>query len=153
MKKTLLTVIFALIALGAVPAGYEHWTAEQFGAHEKELHKAMKDGLASKTIGSWGNHVLLKTRRESSSGQAEFHEKQADLIVIQSGQATIIVGGKIINGKTTAPNEIRGTSIEGGEKQSLKAGDVVHVPVKTPHQVLLEPGQTLDYIVLKVDSP
>ena len=80
------------------------------------------------------------------------HEKQADLIIIQSGQATIIVGGKIINGKTTAPNEIRGTSIEGGEKQSVKAGDVVHVPVKTPHQVLLESGQTLDYIVLKVDS-
>src|SRR5215469_1472290 len=70
----------------------------------------MKDGLSSKTIGNWGNHLLLKTRRESSSGQAEFHEKQADVIIIQSGQATIIVGGKIINGKTTAPNEIRGTS-------------------------------------------
>ena len=75
------------------------------------------------------------------------------MIIIQSGQATIIVGGKIINGKTTAPNEIRGTSIEGGEKQSLKAGDVVHVPVKTPHQMLLDAGQTLDYIVLKVDTP
>jgi hypothetical protein len=28
----------------------------------------------------------------------------------------------------------------------------VHVPVKTPHQVLLDAGQTLDYVVLKVDS-
>jgi hypothetical protein len=26
------------------------------------------------------------------------------------------------------------------------------VPAKTPHQVLLDPGQTLDYVVLKVDS-
>ena len=153
MKKTWLVLISAFLAFAAVPAGYEHWTAEQFGVHEKELHKAMKDGLSSKTIGNWGNHLLLKTRRESSNGQAEFHEKQADVIIIQSGQATIIVGGKIINGKTTAPNEIRGTSIEGGEKQSLKAGDVVHVPVKTPHQVLLDAGQTLDYIVLKVDTP
>jgi len=25
-------------------------------------------------------------------------------------------------------------------------------PLKTPHQVLLQPGQMLDYIVLKVDS-
>jgi mannose-6-phosphate isomerase-like protein (cupin superfamily) len=80
------------------------------------------------------------------------HENQADLIVVQSGHATIIVGGKILEGKTTAPNEIRGTSIEGGERQSLKAGDVLHVAPKTPHQVLLDPGQTLDYIVLKVDS-
>jgi hypothetical protein len=75
----------------------------------------MKNGLASETLGNWGNHLLLKTRREASSGQAEQHEKQADLIVVQSGQATIVIGGRILNGKTTAPNEVRGMSIEGGE--------------------------------------
>jgi uncharacterized RmlC-like cupin family protein len=152
MKNTFLVFIPILITASAVPAGYEHWTAEQFKTHEQALHKAMKNGLASETLGKWGNHLLLKTRREASSGQAELHEKQADLIVVQSGHATIIVGGRILNGKPTAPNEIRGTSIEGGEKQSLKAGDVVHVPAKTPHQVLLDSGQTLDYIVLKVDT-
>jgi len=152
MKKTLLLFVPALLAVAAAPAGFEHWTAEQFSAHEKALHRAMKDGLASETLGSWGNHLLLKTRRESSSGRAELHEKQADLIVVQSGQATIIVGGKILNGQTTAPNEIRGTSIEGGERQPLKAGDVVHVPVRTPHQVV-DTSQTFDYIVLKVDTP
>ena len=94
----------------------------------------------------------MKTRREASSGQSELHEKQADLIVVQSGQAAIVIGGKIVNGKTTAANEIRGTSIEGGERQALKTGDVVHVPAKTPHQVLLDAGQSLDYVVLKVDS-
>ncbi len=71
--------------------------------------------------------------------------------MVQSGQATIVIGGKIVNGKTTAPNEIRGTSIEGGERQALKAGDVVHVPVKTRRQVLLDAGQSLDYVVLKID--
>ena len=151
MKKTLLMFVSAFMAFAAVPAGYEHWTAEQFRAHEKALHKAMKDGLASETLGSWGNHLLLKTRREASSGRAELHEKQADLIIVQSGHATIIVGGKILNGQTTAPNEIRGTSIEGGERQALKAGDVVHVPVRTPHQVI-DTSQAFDYIVLKVDS-
>jgi mannose-6-phosphate isomerase-like protein (cupin superfamily) len=153
VKKSIPIFILLCAATGAVPDGYQHWTAEQLRTRQEALQKNMKNGLASETLANWGNHLLLKTRRESSSGQAEFHEKQADLIVIQSGQATIIVGGRIINGKTTAPNEIRGTSIEGGEKQSLKAGDVVHVPVKTPHQVLLDAGQTLDYIVLKVDAP
>jgi hypothetical protein len=43
-----------------------------------------------------GNHLLLKRRRETNSGQAEWHEKQADLIVVQSGQATIRIGGKIV---------------------------------------------------------
>ena len=152
MKKTSVTLIPLMMVVAAGPDGFDHWTAEQFATHEHALHKDMKNGLASETLGTWGNHLLLKTRREASSGQAELHEKQADLIVVQSGHATIIIGGRVLNGKTTAPNEIRGTSIEGGEKQSLKAGDVLHVPAKIPHQVLLDPGQTLDYIVLKVDS-
>jgi uncharacterized RmlC-like cupin family protein len=152
MKKTILTLLPMMMAIAAVPAGYDHWTAGQFATHEETLHKGMKNGLASETLGNWGNHLLLKTRREATSGQAELHEKQADLIVVQSGQATIVIGGRILNGKTTAPNEVRGTSIEGGARQSLQAGDVLHVPAKTPHQVLLDRGQTLDYIVLKVDS-
>ena len=152
MTKTFLMLVPVFMAIAAVPAGYDHWTAEQFKTRAEALHKTMNDGLASETLGHWGNHLLLKTRREGSTGQAELHEKQADLIVVQSGQAVIIIGGKIVDGKTTATNEIRGTSIEGGERQALKAGDVVHVPVKTPHQVLLDAGQTLDYVVLKVDS-
>jgi len=44
-----------------------------------------------------------------------------------------------------------GTSIEGGERQVLKAGDIVHVPIRTPHQVV-DTSQAFDYIVLKVDS-
>jgi mannose-6-phosphate isomerase-like protein (cupin superfamily) len=152
MKKTFLLLVPVFVAIAAVPAGYEHWTAEQFASHEQTLHKAVKDGLASETLGRWGNHLLLKSRREASSGQAELHETQADLLIVQSGGATIIVGGKVVGGKTSAPNEIRGTSIEGGEKHVLKAGDVLHIPAKTPHQVLLDPGQTLDYIVLKVDT-
>ena len=157
MIKPFLMLVPVFMAIAAAPAGYDHWTAEQFKTREEALHKTMKNGLASETLGHWGNHLLLKTRREASSGQAELtqaelHERQADLIVVQSGQATIIIGGKIINGKSTAVNEIRGTSIEGGTRQALKAGDIVHVPSKTPHQVLLGAGQTIDYVVLKVDS-
>ena len=152
MTKPFLMLVPVFMAIAAAPAGYDHWTAEQLKTREEALHKTMKNGLASETLGHWGNHLLLKTRREASSGQAELHERQADLIVVQSGQATIIIGGKIVNGKSTAVNEIRGTSIEGGTRQALKAGDIVHVPSKTPHQVLLDPGQTLDYVVLKVDS-
>ena len=63
-----------------------------------------------------------------------------------------LIGGKILDGKTTAPNEIRGTSIEGAELHPLKAGDVMHIPMKTPHQVMLETGQTIDYLAIKVDA-
>src|SRR6266849_1131942 len=104
MTKTFLMFVPVFMVIAAVPAGYDHWTAEQFRTREEVLRKTMKDGLASETLGHWGNHLLLKTHREASSGQAELHEKQADLIIVQSGDATLIVGGKIVGGRTTAPN-------------------------------------------------
>ena len=85
MKKTFLIFVPVLTLIAAVPAGYDHWTSEQFRTREEVLRKTTKHGLASETLGHWGNHLLLKTHREASSGQAELHEKQADLIVVQSG--------------------------------------------------------------------
>jgi hypothetical protein len=45
-----------LAPVAARPAGYDHWTVEQFAAHEEALHKGMKDGLAlpftRKSVGS-----------------------------------------------------------------------------------------------------
>ena len=140
MKRILLTLIPILMGAAAVPPGYEHWNGEQFVAHEEALHKSMKNGLASETLGNWGNHLRLKTRREASSGQAELHEKLADLIVVQSGHAAIVIGGRILDGQMAAPDEIRGTLIDGGERQSLNAGDILHIPAKTPHQVLVDSG-------------
>lgn len=35
--------------------------------------------------------------------------------------------------KTTAVGEVRGPSIDGGVRQKLWPGDIVHVPPKTPH--------------------
>ncbi len=28
----------------------------------------------------------------------------------------------------------------------------MHIPAKTPHQVMLEAGQTIDYVAVKVDA-
>jgi len=84
------------------------------------------------------------------SGEAELHEEFNDISVVQSGSGTLVVGGTIVNGRTTAPGEIRGPSIQGGEKRKLGPGDIVHVPPRTPHQVLLDPGQKLTYVVIKI---
>jgi hypothetical protein len=43
MKKTILTLISLLTAVAAGPAGYDHWTAEQFATHQEALHKGMKE--------------------------------------------------------------------------------------------------------------
>ena len=87
--------------------------------------------------------------RREGDGSAEVHETQVDVWIVQDGE---VVGGTMVEPKTVKPHEIRGTSIDGGEKQSLKAGDIVHIPVKVPHQLKIAPGKTFTYLVIKVDS-
>ncbi|MEJ7708986.1 MAG: hypothetical protein WKF84_03820 [Pyrinomonadaceae bacterium] len=79
------------------------------------------------------------------------HETKSDFFIVEGGEATLVVGGEIVGGKVSAPNEIRGTSIKGGEKRKLTPGDVVHIAPKLPHQLLIEPGKNFTYAVIKVD--
>src|SRR6267142_818752 len=67
--------------------------------------------------------------------------------------ATLAFGGEVVSPKTTAPNEVRGPSIKGGERKPLAAGDVVHIPAKVPHQLLVPAGKEFTYFVMKVDTP
>ena len=107
---------------------------------------------ATQTIGSYGSHSIVNAHREAS-GQAEIHENKADIMFIEGGEASIVIGGRVPDAKTTAPHEMRGSKIEGGERQIVRPGDILHIPAKTPHQFLLEPGQKIDYYTVKVVTP
>jgi mannose-6-phosphate isomerase-like protein (cupin superfamily) len=81
---------------------------------------------------------------------AELHETQADVFFVQSGSATLVYGGTVVDGKTTQPHEIRGPSIAGGMEKKLSAGDVVTIPAKTPHLLKIDPGNEFTYFFVKV---
>jgi mannose-6-phosphate isomerase-like protein (cupin superfamily) len=150
MKNNLMLLLFVLPVIGAEPAGYKYWSASELKGFAKTLApkvNALK--FASERLTDYGNHYTMMAHREGN-GEAEFHETESDLFVVTSGTATLLVGGTVQNGKTTAPNEIRGPSIEGGTRQKLSAGDIVHIPPKTAHQLMLEPGSQFTYFVLKV---
>jgi len=64
------------------------------------------------------------------------------------GHATLVVGGKLVDAKETAPGEIRGSGIEGGTDYLLEKGVVLTVPRNTPHWVRqTQPG--FRYFVVK----
>jgi mannose-6-phosphate isomerase-like protein (cupin superfamily) len=151
MRIQILMLGLILPLIGAEPAGYKHWTPAELKERTKALSpKIDAHKIATERLANFGNYHALAVHREGS-GQAEFHEHWADLFVVQSGSATLVVGGTIPNGKTTAPGEIRGPKIEGGTAQRLSSGDIVHVPAKTPHQFLFDPGTTeFDAFVLKI---
>lgn len=121
--------------------------------HSRDLQKPMpaKGNIALESLGNFGNHRANRIQRERS-GEAEIHQRAHDLLVIQSGEATLVTGGRVPGAKTTTPGELRGPSIEGGQQQKLAPGDVVHVPAGVPHQILLAPGAHLTYFAMKIDA-
>jgi mannose-6-phosphate isomerase-like protein (cupin superfamily) len=153
MRKFILFVAAAGMALGADPSGFVIWKSTELKGFEKKLAPKVDptNKVATLNLDKFDNHLTMVAHREAS-GQAELHENQADLFVVESGAATLIVGGKVVDGKTTGPGEIRGPSIEGGSKHAVGAGDIVHIPAKIPHQLTLDAGKQVTYFVLKVDT-
>lgn len=150
MRNWILMAAMAAVALGADPAGFIVWHSGDLKGFEKSLApKIDQNKVATQNLTTYSNHRSMIAHREGN-GQAEWHEHDADLFVVQTGEATLIVGGTIPNVKTTAPGEKRGASIDGGTKQKLSAGDIVHIPKATPHQLMVDTGKQFTYFALKV---
>lgn len=96
--------------------------------------------------GTGRNYMVHASRREKP-GMAEVHAKDTDVIYVLEGAATFVTGGTVVGGKTTALDEIRGASIQGGETRHLAKGDVIVVPEGTPHWFQEISGPLLYYVV------
>jgi glc operon protein GlcG len=90
--------------------------------------------------------------RRIQPGQAEIHTLDTDVIYVVDGSATLVTGGKAIDTKQIAPNEIRGSKIEGGQEHHLTKGDVIVIPNGVPHQFTAVTGE-LHYFVCKPTAP
>lgn len=148
-------IVVLLIAAAAAfpagdPAGFHVWKASQIDVIGKKLAtKLDAHKVGSESLVAVGNRSFSVAHREGS-GQVEWHAKVADILMIESGEATLVYGGEIVGGKTTEPGQIRGESIKGGTEILLGQGDVIHIPAKVPHQMKLAPGKTVTYFVAKV---
>ncbi|HTX37877.1 MAG TPA: hypothetical protein VME43_22765 [Bryobacteraceae bacterium] len=150
-KPLSLVLLFAGLALPAGdPPGFHFWPASELRGFSKSLAPKINDQkIATQQLATVGNYLFLMAHREGP-GQAEWHGKQADIMVVETGEATLIYGGSLVNGKTTQPNEMRAASISGGLRKRLGPGDVVTIPVRTPHQLIVEPGKEFTYLTVKV---
>ena len=131
----------------------DHWSPAvllERGAYLRKMAK-LGDGSASETLKEYPQHAAMLSFR-SRSGEAEVHERFADLFVVLAGAATLLTGGTVAEARVVAPGETRGTSIEGGTPQSLRQGDVAHVPAGTPHQMLLKGEDTVTCLVMKMQE-
>jgi mannose-6-phosphate isomerase-like protein (cupin superfamily) len=131
----------------------DHWPPAVLLERAAYLRKMAKlgDGSASETLKEYPQHAAMLSFR-SRSGEAEVHERFADLFVVLSGAATLVTGGSVTGARIVAPGETRGTTIEGGTPRNLRQGDVAHVPAGTPHQMLLKGENTIACLVIKVQE-
>lgn len=133
-------------------AAFDYWSAADLKSYSEKLAPKLNEKkLGFEMLGKYGNHAIQITLRHAS-GEAEIHEKQNDVFIVQAGRATLVLGGEMVDGKTTTPGEIRGPSIKGGERRELSAGDVVHISPNVAHQLLLRDGDTFTYAVVKIDK-
>ena len=79
----------------------------------------------------------------------EVHANEGDLFYVIEGRSTQLLGGTVIGGKETAPGQIRGAKIEGGQSYQLGKGDVMWVPAGMPHW-FPEMPEALSYLLVQV---
>ena len=151
MKLIPCMLLMAVLAWPAGdPAGFHAWSAAELKAFSQSLGpKVTPDQPATQQVLAFGNYSMMMSMRKAD-GQSELHETQADIFVVETGQATLVYGGEMVGGKTTAPHEIRGTGIKGGMERKLGPGDIVMIPAKLPHQLKLAKGAEFLYAVVKV---
>ena len=141
----------AALLLGAIamPA----FSAEPF----RHVTPAEANKLTSDLVDHIGTNFLY--RKDSylqeiiyrdSSGVPEVHANWADHFVVTEGEATLIVGGTVVNERETGPGEKRGTAITGGTEYSMVPGTIITVPAGMPHWTVLKPGAHLRAAVFKL---
>jgi mannose-6-phosphate isomerase-like protein (cupin superfamily) len=152
MKIIAAMMLTAALALPAGdPAGFQVWKTADLKGYAKTLAPKVNDKkVASEVLARMDGYHFEIAHREGS-GEGEWHEKEADVFFIQSGEATLVYGGELVDGKVTAPGQMRGPSIRGGMEKKVAAGDAVTIPVKVPHQMKLDPGKQITYFVVKLD--
>ncbi len=99
-------------------------------------HDDVKAAFAKGAVlfdGAGDRNYMVHASRRDSAGLAEVHAKDTDIIYVLDGTATVVTGGSVVDGKTTAADEVRGKSIANGDQRKLTRGDVIIVPNGTPH--------------------
>lgn len=64
----------------------------------------------------------------------EVHDGSDDIYYVTNGTATLMLGGSLVAPNQISPGEWRSKTATGGQKVTIKKGDLVFVPRGTPHQ-------------------
>ncbi len=164
MRHTLLFALF-MMASGPVygqaarttlenddPAGFIVWKASHLEEVADRLERDLGDKpIVFETVGNWVGHSVYLVLR-GKTAEAEFHETEEDVYIVQRGHGTFVFGGEMVDPKQMPRKQMRAPSIRGGTRTDLGPGDMIHVPRAIPHQILVAPGESFMYLLFKLDE-
>jgi len=149
------TVVGALVTLAAVmtaadQTGFGRWSAAELKTREAELAKHVAaDHSSRETLADYGDHRFRLLYRDAD-GLPEQHDHIIDVVIVQSGEGTLQLGGTMVGKKQgSGAGEYVGTKLDGCERHPLVPGDVVHIPATIPHSFLVPQGKHITYVLVK----
>ena len=130
-----------------------HWTQAVLLERAAYLRKLAKfgNGSASETIRKSPQHSVVLAF-QGRTGDAELHRSFANMIQVLAGVATLVTGGTLVRPQAIAVGETRGNSIEGGTRQDLRAGDVIHIPAGIAHQILITGDKSITFLRVQIQE-
>ena len=143
-------VLLLAPALTAEPPALGVWRAAELQQRDAALSKKIgPDHSARETLADYEHHRFRLLYRDAD-GNPEQHDNIIDVVFVQSGEGTLVVGGTMIGKRAgSGAGEYLGTGLEGGERRALGAGDVVHIPAAIPHSFLVPQGKHITYVLVK----
>jgi hypothetical protein len=147
-----LLLLLALLApsFAAEPSSFAQWTTAALRQREAVLMKSVAaDHSSRETLADYGDHRFRLLYRDAD-GAPEQHDKIIDVVMIHSGEGSLMLGGNMAGKKGNASTgEYLGTALTGGELHQLAAGDILHIPAGIPHSFIVPPGKHITYVLLK----
>lgn len=134
--------------------GFVRWSAAELEQRDAALSAAIRpDGSSRETLADYevgGSHRFRFIRREAD-GFPEQHAHVEDVVLVQSGAATLVVGGELID-RVGEGGEYRGSGIAGGVHYPMARGDIAHIPAGTPHRYLVPEGGHVTYVLVRLPA-
>ena len=114
---------------GAPKNQVDHWSPAVLLERAAYLRKMAKhgDGSASETLKEYPQHCAMLSFR-SRDGEAEVHEKFADLFCVLAGKATLVTGGAVLRRAQRGPGETQRRLDRGRHTPELRAGELPTSP-------------------------
>jgi hypothetical protein len=109
--------------------------------------KLPKNPLASVPVfkmGPFNVNVEHRLGTPAAAQAASVHDKDAELFYMIDGTATLVTGGKLVDGTKDGDNW-RGKAIDGGTSKKMSKGDFMLVPAGVPHWFTDISGQITEF--------